>query len=216
MRERRVGIVADLGEVRRALDVQIVIAGARGRPVLEARASASSSRAAGRPRCGRRRERWRCLRCRLRAPQGQHSLPAAADHDRRMRTLHRSRPARIPGDVDVLTGTSISSPVKCALTSATTSSSLLTRVPGVVECQSHCLVFVAAPTRTEAEFEPTVGEQVERRRLLRENRGDVVVDAEYPAADAQRLGRRRGGGHRRDGARSCAGCARALRRAGPR
>ena len=57
-----------------------------------------------------------------------------------------------------------------------------------VEGQPHRVVLVAAPAGADAELEPAVGEQVERRGLLRKHGGHVVVDAEHPAADAQRLG----------------------------
>ncbi len=60
-------------------------------------------RATGRRRSRRRTGRWRCSTMSAsRAGQRQDALRAAADHDRRMRALHRGRLADVAADVDEL------------------------------------------------------------------------------------------------------------------
>ena len=69
----------------------------------------------------------------------------------------------------------------------------------LVEGDVGRLVLRAQPACAQAELESTVGQEVERGRLLGEHRGVVVVNAEDAAADAQ-CGRRFGGhGHSGDG-----------------
>ena len=67
-----------------------------------------------------------------------------------------------------------------------------------LERDAHHPVLLLAPPRADAELEPAVGEEVERRDLLRQRRRLVVIHAEDAAPDAQRVGDRGGGGHRRD------------------
>ena len=68
-----------------------------------------------------------------------------------------------------------------------------------IELESHRGVFDFAPAGSDAHFQAAVGEQIERRRFLGQHRRHVIVDAEHPAADAQRLAVGGRGGHRRDG-----------------
>ena len=62
------------------------------------------------------------------------------------------------------------------------------RTPGAVERHARLLVVGGHPARADAELEPAVGEQVERRHLAREHDRMLVVVAEHERADAQRVG----------------------------
>ena len=84
-----------------------------------------------------------------------------------------------------------------------------------VEVESHRVVFDSAPAGTDTHFQTAVGQQIERGGFLGQHGRHVIVDAEHPAADAQRLGvggRRR---HRGDGRQVLARGARGVLR-GPR
>ena len=52
------------------------------------------------------------------------------------------------------------------------------------------LVVGGHPPRADAELEPAVGQQVERRRFVGEHDRVLVVVAEHERADAQRVGDR--------------------------
>ena len=60
------------------------------------------------------------------------------------------------------------------------------RTPGGVEREAGLLVVGGHPARADAELEPAVGEQVDRRRLVGEHDRVLVVVAEHERADPQR------------------------------
>jgi len=55
---------------------------------------------------------------------------------------------------------------------------------GRVVGHARAFVVAAHPPGTQAELEPTVGEQVDRGRLLRQHEGMAVVVVEHERADA--------------------------------
>ena len=59
-----------------------------------------------------------------------------------------------------------------------------------VERDARLLVVGGHPARADAELEPAVGEQIERRHLAREHDRMLVVVAEHERTDAQRVGDR--------------------------
>ena len=67
-----------------------------------------------------------------------------------------------------------------------------------VERDSRLLVVGSHPPGAEPDLDATAREPVERQELLREHQRMPVVVGEHEAADAQRLGRARGRGHRDD------------------
>ena len=72
------------------------------------------------------------------------------------------------------------------------------RTPGGSIGDAEALVLGGDPAGAEADLHAAVGEQVEGGQLLGQHDRLVEVDVEDAAADAQRGGRRRGGGHRGD------------------
>ena len=124
----------------------------------------------------------------------------------------RGRPA-YPETVTNSLAQSISSPVKWALKRPITSSSLVDSASRLVEVQPHGRILIVTPTGPDTELEAPVRAS-RARRLLCEHGGDVVVDAEDAAPDAQGLGHRRRVAIAAMGARSCLGV-RAARCAGP-
>src|SRR5271163_2807909 len=71
--------------------------------------------------------------------------------------------------------------------------------PWRLEVESHCGVLDFAPPGSDAHLQPTVGEQIKSRRFLGQDRRRVIVDAEHPATDAQRLAHRGRCSHRSNG-----------------
>jgi hypothetical protein len=133
-----------------------------------------------------------------------------------MRTLDRLRPTRVAADIDELAGAVQFRVHAVRLDQRNHFPQFGDSAPRPVERQPHRGVLVCAPTSTESQFEAPVGEQVERRGLLREHGGHVVVDAEDAGTDAQRVGHRGRGGHRRDRREVLSRSARGtLRRPGP-
>ena len=130
-------------------------------------------------------------------PEIEHALPPPADHDRRMRTLHRQRPTGVPANLDELSRTINLFAREVSLEQPNHLLQLGDSASRPVECQPHGGVLVSAPAGSDSQLEAPVGEQVEGCGLLRENGRYVVVDAEHPATDAQRLGDRGRRGHRR-------------------
>ena len=63
---------------------------------------------------------------------------------------------------------------------------------------SELTVIPGVPARAKPELEPATGEEVERRRLLREHHRIAVVVVEHEATDPERGRRRRGRGEGSD------------------
>jgi hypothetical protein len=70
---------------------------------------------------------------------------------------------------------------------------------GLVEADAHGFELAAQHPGADPDLQSALGEQVERCRLGGEHGGDVEVDCENPAADAQVLGRFSSGGDGGDG-----------------
>ncbi len=64
------------------------------------------------------------------------------------------------------------------------------RMPARSSGNAGLFVVGGHPTRTDAELDPAVGEEVERRHLARTHDRVLVVVAEHERADPQRLGHR--------------------------
>ena len=198
MLECGVRVLGDRAPVRRALQVEL------GEPLP--RGVSDEARAAGRLLHGR--EPGVVHRCPpdvgeahdvgLTGGQGQHPLAGAADEQRRVRPLHREGQAGVAADPDLLALQVDGLPGEVRLDERDDLLELRDPQRRLLEVQAHGFVLAPVRTRPEAELEPTVGEQVDRRRLLRERGRDVVVDAEHPTTDPQRGGPRRRGGHRGD------------------
>ena len=131
----------------------------------------------------------------------QHPLAAAADEDRRARLLRGHRVRRVVGDavvlardVELLAGEATLDDPDRFLEAV---DAHRRRVVG----QAERVVVGLHPPRADAELEAAVGEQVDRRRFLREDRGMLVVVVEHERPDAQRRrvrGRHRDRGQRRE------------------
>ena len=140
--------------------------------------------------------------------QGQDSLAAAADEDRRMGLLHWHRqPGKAAGvDIRAVDGHLVAAPVGLHQANDFSESGDANTRP--IHRDAESLVLGGHPARSETDFDPTIREQIERRHLLGQHHRMVKVDVEDAATDPQ-IGcdrrRRCHGGDRRDVDRSVAG-----------
>src|SRR3989442_9799840 len=123
----------------------------------------------------------------VRLPRGdaEHPRTAAADHDRRMRPLHRPRQD----------GRAAHAVVRAVMVDRSLGPETLrererlrepvdARLRWVVR-DPELRVIARVPPRAEPELEPAIREEIDRRGLLREHHGVAVVVVEDEAADPQ-------------------------------
>ena len=126
--------------------------------------------------------------CASRAARARIFGAAAADQERRARSLHRlGHPVEI-GDAVVLAVERERAVGEEALQHRDRLGEPRDAHAGPIERDARLLVVGRHPARADAELEPAVGQQVERRHLAREHDGMLVVVAEHERSDAQRVG----------------------------
>src|SRR5437588_512759 len=159
--------------------------GARGRRGSRSRRSraARANRATGRR--SRRPPRSRRAGCRA-TPRAR----ARAERERRPGPLHRQRPTA------VLAGGVVSA-VEAERLAAPRAPNELDRLlqprdahAGFIEADSRLRIVAHVPARADAQLETPVGEEVDRRRVLREYEWMTKVVAGHEGADAERRRRR--------------------------
>src|SRR3989442_1614679 len=159
-------------------------AGDRTRPREALRGRAEPDRARARTAA---RVHLRSERDDVRLPRGdaEHPRTAAADHDRRMRPLHRPRQD----------GRAAHAVVRAVMVDRSLGPETLrererlrepvdARLRWVVR-DPELRVIARVPPRAEPELEPAIREEIDRRGLLREHHGVAVVVVEDEAADPQ-------------------------------
>ena len=156
------------------------------------------SRHVGRRAASRERDAREIHGIGLARRQREEAKAIASDDDRRMRPLDGKRMDRVAGDAVVLAGEVDLGPAEQALDDRNRLGEPLDPDASSIEAEPDLIVLDSHVTRAQPQLEPSIRQEVHRRRLSREQHGMAEIVVDHVRADPESCRRVRGAHHRRD------------------